>query len=129
MRFLFIGLLTLLVGCRPPDTAGGGSAANSTVRVRLEPPSDPKVGPTEVRVYLLGADNQGIAGAVVSVTGTMTHAGMTPIVSGTVQAEDGLYRTQEFTFDMAGDWLLEAEATLPDGSSASDELPLTVSGD
>jgi hypothetical protein len=127
MRFLIALLLVLLVGCRPPENTGRGAADTpSDVRVRLEAPGNPTVGPADVRVYLLGADNEAVTDATVTVTGTMTHAGMEPVISDTAAPEDGLYTTEDFTFTMAGDWLLQAEANLPDGSSATGELPLTV---
>lgn len=127
MRFFIITLLILLVGCRPPDNTGRGAAdADSSVRVQLEAPATPKVGPADVRVYVLGADNAAVTGAEVTVTGTMTHAGMEPVISDAPESENGLYTTDGFAFDMAGDWVLQAEVTLPGGAEASGDLPLTV---
>lgn len=127
MRFLFVILLVLLSGCRPPDPAGRGSAdADSDVRVQLEAPTGAKVGPADVRVYVLGADNAAVTGAEVTVTGTMTHAGMEPVISSASAREAGLYTTDGFAFSMAGDWILEAEVTLPDGREVTSDLPLTV---
>ena len=128
MRFLLIALLAVLAGCRPPDTTGQAAATESTVKLRLEAPQNPKLGPTALRVYLLGANNEAVTGAHVTVTGSMTHAGMAPRVSDALADTDGLYTTRDFAFEMAGDWLLQAEATLPDGSTVTDELPLTVTG-
>lgn len=118
-----------LAACRPPEpSAASGSGSASGVRVRLELPQQPAVGPAPVRVYLLGADNQAISGATISVTGTMTHAGMEPVITEATPTEEGLYQTEDFTFNMAGDWILQAEVTLPDGSEAQDELSVTVPG-
>ena len=130
MRYLVIFLIALLASCRPPEPSGNtGSAGNADgVRVSLELPQKPKVGPAPVRVYLLGADNQAISGATVSVTGTMTHAGMEPVITEAAPTEEGLYQTRDFNFNMAGDWILQAEVTLPDGSEAQDELSVTVPG-
>ena len=73
MRFLAI-MLILLVGCRPPENTGAASSAGGEngVRVSLELPAEPAVGPAEVRVYLLGGDNGAVSDAAVTVTGTMT---------------------------------------------------------
>ena len=122
-------VLVILVGCRPPENTGQASAgAEGGVRVSLELPKEPAVGPAEVRVYLLDSDNKAVSGATVTVTGTMTHAGMVPVITQAVPAEGGLYHTEDFAFDMAGDWLLEADVTLPDGSQATDEQAVTVPG-
>lgn len=127
MRVLLAILLIALVGCRPPEPRDQGAAnADSGVRVRLEAPADPSVGAAVVRVYLLDEDNAAITGAEVTVTGTMTHAGMEPVIGDAPEREDGLYATEDFAFSMAGDWVLTADVTLPDGNEVSSDLPLTV---
>lgn len=131
MRLLTV-LLLVLAGCRPPENTGqtaGSAEGQGGVRVSLELVGSPAVGPAEVRIYLLGENNQAVSGASVTVTGTMTHAGMEPVSAEAVPAEGGLYRTENFAFDMAGDWLLEADVTLADGGEATDELAVTVPGD
>ena len=130
MRFLVV-MLFILVGCRPPENteqAASGAETQEGVRVSLELPAEPAVGPAEIRVYLLGGDNEAVSGASVTVTGTMTHAGMEPVITEAVLAEEGLYRTKGFNFNMAGDWLLEAEVTLPNGSEVTEERAVTVPG-
>ncbi len=129
MRVCLAVLLVLLGGCRPPERSTGAAAeSNEGVRVRLEAPAEPEVGSAVVRVYILGPDNAAITGADVTVTGTMTHAGMEPVISSAPAREDGLYATDAFSFTMAGDWVVQAEASLPDGSTVTGELPLTVPG-
>lgn len=130
MRFLIgsIGLFVMLIGCQPPNNAGrGGAETSNTVQVSLELAGEPEVGPAQVRVHLL-KNNAVVTDAEVNVTGIMTHAGMEPVISQASATENGLYQTQDFAFDMAGDWLLQAEVTLPNGSEASDELAVTVPG-
>ncbi len=129
MRFLVV-ILIVLVGCRPPDTgqAEGGAETPGGVKVSLELPEEPAVGPAEVRVYLLGGDNEAVSGASVTVTGTMTHAGMEPVITEAVLAEEDLYVAEGFNFDMAGDWILQAEVTLPDGGEVTEERAVTVPG-
>ncbi len=129
MRFLVL-LLVLLAACRPPEggAQGAGADTSSGVRVSLELPQAPAVGPATVRVYLLGPDNEGVSNATVTVTGTMTHAGMEPVIAEATPTEGGIYETESFEFDMAGDWILTAEATLTDGGTAQAERPVTVPG-
>lgn len=127
MRFLVL-LLVLLAACRPPEGSPQGAGDGGSLRVSLELPGAPAVGPATVRVYLLSPDNQGVTDATVTVTGTMTHAGMEPVIAEAAPTEGGIYETESFAFDMAGDWILTAEAELADGSTARAERPVTVPG-
>ena len=132
MRFLVVFSLVFMVGCRPPESperATGNNGSDAGVRVSLELPQEPAVGPADVRVYLLGTDNEAVSDASITVTGTMTHAGMEPVITEAVPTEDGLYQTEDFEFTMAGDWLLEADVTLADGGEAGDEMAVTVPGE
>lgn len=136
MRPVMALLVLVLAACRPPAAptetgapatgAAEGSAAG--VRISLELVGEPALGPAEVRVYLLGGDNEAVSDASVSVTGTMTHAGMEPVLSDAVKTEEGLYRTEDFTFTMAGDWIIQADVTLADGTRAGDEIIVNVPG-
>ena len=127
--------LTLLVGllsaCRGPtsDAADGGSSASTASAdgpaIRLELPEDPAVGAATVRVYLLEG-TAGVEGAEVEITGTMTHAGMVPVIRTAARAEPGLYVADDFEFTMAGDWIVTAEAALPDGKELDEEAVVTV---
>ena len=134
MRYLVVLLVLLTVslsGCRPPEPAAtsASSAGNSDgIKVSLELPQKPKIGPAPVRVYLLGADNKAVTGATVTVTGLMTHAGMEPVIAEAPATENGLYQTKNFDFNMAGDWILQADVTLPDGDEVRKELSVTVPG-
>ncbi len=131
MRYLAVFLLIVLAACRPPepsDAATGGAGNADGVKVSLELPQKPAIGPAPVRVYVLGSDNKAVAGATVAVTGIMTHAGMEPVITDAAPTEVGLYQTEDFTFNMAGDWIVQADVTLPDGGEAKDELSVTVPG-
>lgn len=128
-KLVVLSLLALLVACRPPDSAATAAAAPSGVQVRIITDGAPALGRKPVLVYVL-EDNEGIAGATVEVTGDMTHAGMVPVVRRAVpqEHEDGLYRADDFEFTMAGDWVLTADVTLPDGRRASNAASLSVPG-
>jgi len=127
MRFLLIAglLVTILAGCRPANRQVIGKGSESGLTVQLEVAGRPQVGETTVLVHLLEGD-EGVSGADIEVTGDMTHAGMTPVVSRALEVEPGLYRTTDFTFTMAGDWFLSAEGTLPEGEKISATLPIQV---
>ncbi|ADI14013.1 conserved hypothetical protein [Truepera radiovictrix DSM 17093] len=118
-----------LSACRPPEAASGaGSVQNPPgVRVSLELPNPPAVGPAEVLVYVLDG-SEGVSEAQVTVTGNMTHAGMEPVIAEAQELEPGLYSVPDFDLNMAGDWLLTAEVTLPDGARASADRPISVPG-
>lgn len=130
MRAFFIVTLIVLAGCRPPSPgeADAATPAAGGMRVSLELTGEPAVGPAAVRVYLLSDSNDALTDAAVTVTGTMTHAGMEPVIAEATATENGLYQTEDFAFTMAGDWILQAEVTLPDGGEAGDELSVTVPG-
>jgi len=128
MRLLAVLLIVALVGCRPPENTAEATPAAGGVRVSLELTDEPAVGPAAVRVYLLSENNDALTDAAVTVTGTMTHAGMEPVIAEATATSNGLYQTRDFAFTMAGDWILQAEVTLPDGSEASDELSVTIPG-
>lgn len=135
--FLFLSSLTLILalvtGCRGPAPAndGGGGGASAAANgaeadaVRLEVPADPEVGPAVLRVYVLD-QGDGVEGAEVEITGTMTHAGMEPVIRDAPPSEPGLYVAEDFEFTMAGDWVVTADVTLPDGREVADETTVTV---
>lgn len=117
----------------PSPTASEAAPSASTsesaegVKLRIEVDGEPSAGPSPVTVYLLeGAE--GVSGASVEVSGDMTRGGMNPVVADAAEREPGLYRAEAFAFSMAGDWVLRAEATLPDGRTVSGETSVTVSG-
>lgn len=123
---VWVALSLALAGCRPPDAGDGARAADPDVRVRVEAPRDAVVGPETVRVLVL-ADDAPVADAAVEVTGDMTHAGMVPVVADALpDGAPGAYTTRDFAYDMAGDWVLTADVTLPDGRRGFGETTVTV---
>lgn len=131
---LLLVLLTALSACRPEEPAAQPTASQTAapsgegVVARIETEGAPSVGPTPVTVYLLDGD-AGVSGASVEVTGDMTHAGMTPIITAATEVEPGLYRAEDFEFTMAGDWVLTADVALPDGQRLSSETQVSVPND
>jgi hypothetical protein len=124
---LLLFLLVLssgLIGCRGETDWGDPS-------LRLEvslSPTPPAVGPARVIITLNDTLGTPVEGALVVVEGNMIHAGMVPVVE-TAQAEDpGRYGISAFTFTMAGDWVLDLRATLPDGRWVRTRHPTNVVG-
>jgi hypothetical protein len=121
--------LVVATGCRPPADRASGAATSASdgarqVETRLvEDP--PRIGPATVEVEVRH-DGQLVEGATVRVTGDMTHAGMVAVVSDAVAAGPGLYRTDDFAFTMAGDWVLSVDVVYPDGVTRQTAVPLSV---
>lgn len=115
-------LMLALVACDPPSERGADPRRPVAVAL-LERPA--RVGPAviEVRPQLDGA---AVAGAEVRVVGDMTHAGMVPVVADADDVGGGVYRTSDFLFDMAGDWVVSVDVTYPDGTVVSTALAVSV---
>ncbi len=112
----------LVTACRPPD-AKVGASGSFAVAVRLG--EAPNVGRVPVVVELTDAGRP-VTGATVKVTGNMTHAGMQPVLTTAVEVGEGTYRSDDFAFSMAGDWILTVDVTTPSGARARGELLTTV---
>lgn len=122
--------LTLIVAlstgaCRPSQGGSDSSVRDDDVTVRIVTPEVNVVGPATL-IVSVERGGEPISGATVEVTGDMTHAGMVPVVSTTVEHEPGRYRTDDFRFAMAGDWIVSAVATLTDGRTVRAEMATTV---
>ncbi len=124
---LVLSLTALVASCRPPDAGSSarGAATSDAVAITIELPDEPAVGAATVTVRV---DRDGVAaeGAEVEITGDMTHAGMVPVIRAADEAAPGVYRADDVVFDMAGDWIVTADVTLPDGSTARQEAATTV---
>ncbi|HOU41364.1 MAG TPA: FixH family protein [Promineifilum sp.] len=86
------------------------------MQLTLSPDPDTLVvGPLRLDVTLRDASGAPIDGATdVSLRGDMSHAGMEPVLATAAGQGNGIYRA-DFTWTMAGDWIVTVEATLPDG--------------
>ena len=100
-------LLCLLVaGCRNP------LSANVTVAFEVTQP--PRVGPATITLRVTDESGQPLSGAHINLEGNMSHAGMVPVFADAVEFEPGRYRSN-IELTMAGDWVISAHLTLPDG--------------
>jgi len=120
------GVLALLVSaCRPPSDRVSGDAGSSLgVEVTLLT-RPARVGPAAIEVRVEHA-GEAVLGASVRVTGDMTHAGMVPVIAEAAEVEPGVYRSQGFAFDMAGDWVVSADVTRADGGRQQGTLAVSV---
>jgi hypothetical protein len=121
---LALAALLVLVACDPPEDRADADDPRRSITVALAP-TPPAVGPAVVEVQPL-LDDAPIEGASVQVVGDMTHAGMAPVQAEALRDEDGTYRTEDFAFTMAGDWVLSVDVTYPDGTVRSTAVNVSV---
>ncbi|NNM06937.1 MAG: FixH family protein [Gemmatimonadetes bacterium] len=124
VRSAVLSGLLLGSGCR-----GDGALPDSPYRLDLSiSPTPPAVGPARLIITLTDSAGSPVEGAEIVVEGNMSHAGMVPVID-TAQAEDpGRYGINDFTFTMAGDWVLTTRGVLPDGDSVIAETATNVVG-
>jgi len=119
---VLLAAVVLLGGCRPP--AERADPRRPVEVVLLTTPA--RVGPAAIEVRLT-VDGSPATGAAVRIVGDMTHAGMVPVVAPTVfELGNGVYRSEGFAFDMAGDWVVTAEVRYADGVTREGSLALSV---
>jgi hypothetical protein len=128
-RILFLALsfsaFTGLCGCRgdAEDTGDPGLVLDVAFS-----PTPPAVGPARLIITLEDTAGSPVEGAEIVVEGNMSHAGMTPVLDTARAEEPGIYGIPDFEFTMAGDWVLELQATLPDGRWVRTAKPTNVVG-
>lgn len=89
-------------------------------------PTPATVGGGRVRVQIHDTAGRPVDEARVRVTGLMTHAGMVPVTDTAAFRSGGLWTVDAFDFTMAGDWVLEVRAELPDGRQGAVDHPIRV---
>lgn len=117
-------LVVALAGCR-------GDARPDDVPVRAQvsiAPTPPIVGPTRLVVTVTDDDGRPVEDGRVRVEGTMTHAGMVPVVEDARHQAEGRWVVPEFEFTMSGDWILRVHIQLPDGREAVRQEEVRVVG-
>ena len=125
---MFLMLCLLLTACPPPDSQGnrGANKVVEGVTVRTELLDGANIGEATIEVFVTQNDAP-LSDAQVTVTGDMTHVGMSPVITTATEQESGLYLTENFEFTMAGDWIITTEVKLPSGQRVNDTLPLSIS--
>lgn len=117
----------LMSACNAP---GASQAATDDLQISLIPAPEANAGKT-LTVVLADANGDPITDASVSLEGNMNHAGMVPVITGSVTDEadgsvDGHYQVP-FAFTMFGDWIITVKITQADGTSVSRNLDVQVS--
>ncbi|MCC6616336.1 MAG: FixH family protein [Anaerolineae bacterium] len=124
---LLLSLLALLLGgCRntpPVETL----TDNLDITVQLDP-DPPQIGDAELVVTVMNAQGEPVDDAHINVRGDMNHAGMRPVLREVESGETGVYRIP-FEWTMGGDWIVDVEVTLPDGTVARRRFDYTVALD
>lgn len=119
---LSLAALLSVAGCR-----GDGSGELRGIRMEVAiAPTPPVVGPSRVVVTLTEGDGAAVTGADLRLEGTMTHAGMVPVIRAASPDGGGRYRVDDFEFTMGGDWILRAHVSLPDGRAGTLEREVRV---
>lgn len=124
MLLVLIGLMLLVSACGGRESAVQESAADYTIEVQTEP-DPPTVGEATLLITLTDPAGQPVDNATINVQGDMNHAGMVPEFGETDSSTDGVYKVP-FNWSMAGSWILEITATLPDDQGTA-EVNLTFS--
>ena len=111
--------VALASGCHRP----GGAAPTLLVQCQITP-SPARVGPATALIQLTDlATGHPAPGAVVSVEGDMSHAGMTPVFATAKAIGDGRYAAP-LTLTMAGDWVMIVHAAVPGRPAEERQIPL-----
>ncbi len=118
------GILVTVAACR-----GGGGPPGPAIDVTLSvSPTPATVGVARVLVVVHGSTGAPVNDAEVLVEGDMTHSGMPPSSERAEPAGQGRYVVAAFPLVMAGEWVLTARATVPNGEVGVGRLLLTVVG-
>lgn len=119
---IFIVVLVLTTGCarasRQTDTAVAHIGLTTI-------PYPPVRGESRLVLHVTNLQDQPINDAQISIKGNMTHAGMVPLFAETAVAENGYYELP-IRWTMGGDWIVQVDAQLADGSVAQQQFDLRV---
>ena len=77
-------------------------------------PQHPRLGPVAITLKMTDSSGRAVTGARIKIEGNMSHAGMTPVFAEAQETSGGSYRAT-IDLSMAGDWIVVARATLPNG--------------
>ncbi len=97
------------------------ASSDITIELTVTPPAPIAGGATDVRVSLVDARHQPVAGATVQIEAHMTHPGMAPVIEPASDRGGGQYFAS-VSLTMAGDWVLFADVTTADGQRVRKEI-------
>lgn len=124
-RTLVVVLIALSVAlvfsaCGPRADQGGGL----DVTILSIAPDPAAVGDAEITLQVRDPAGNPVSDATILVEGTMTHAGMQPVIVATEARGNGTYVTEGFKFTMGGDWVIIVRATFANGTTAEQRIDL-----
>ncbi len=122
MCAVFCALLSLLAlgACGPRAEQSG----NLDVTILSISPDPAAVGDAVITLQVRDPAGNPVSDATILVEGTMTHAGMQPVIVGTEARGRGTYVTEDFKFTMGGDWVIIVRATFANGRMAERRIDL-----
>ncbi len=122
LLIILILVLVLLSGC----TRASRQNETAVAQIGLTTIPFPAVmGETRLVLHVTDLQDQPINNAHLSIKGDMSHAGMVPVLAETTHAENGYYELP-IEWTMAGDWSVQVEARLADGTVAKQQFDLYV---
>lgn len=128
-RLLWVVLLLAVVvsaaGCQRASQQTPADQAPDIAAVLVVDPEPALVGPATLAVQMSDASGAPVEGAMVSLKGDMSHAGMQPVLGGAAETAAGVYEAQ-WVWTMSGDWFVTVTADLPDGRTLVRRFDLAV---
>ncbi len=116
-RLRYLNLLLLIFALLIPGCTRQSSVGKQATAVSVDlnfKPNPPVVGEGMIYLEVRDQNGQPIKDLDIQVKGDMTHAGMTPVFGTSTDEGKGRYSIP-FEWTMAGDWILQIAADLPDG--------------
>lgn len=120
IRYSLLVIGWLFVSCTTP--------ADQIGKIKLVAPIfSPVVGNNDILLQLVDANDNPVNQASIRVRGEM-ESDMPAVSSGTKTSEGGIY-TIPFAWTMGGEWIVNVEATLPNGDRITEQFNIFVEGD
>jgi hypothetical protein len=116
---------TMLLAACTRRSAAIDQAGDTRLNWEIQP-FPARTGEASIDIYLTDTSGAPVQGAQLSFRGDMTHAGMTPVITGLQETEPGVYRG-EIEWTMAGAWVLTIQGELEDGRTLKRQIDLEVS--
>jgi hypothetical protein len=120
-------LILLLITACTRQSAVGNQATNVSVKLTFDP-ATPAVGDSMVYLEVRDENGQPVEDLNIQIKGDMTHAGMAPVFGVSKYEGDGVYSIP-FEWTMAGDWILQVAADLPDGTVLNRSFEVQVASE
>lgn len=86
-------------------------------------PQPPRVGRVIITLRVTDASGKAITGALITLEGNMSHAGMAPSFADAAEFEAGHYRSN-MDLPMAGDWIVLVHLVLPGGEKVERQFEI-----